>query len=93
MGLLMKMPEKAYVRLFYQRPYALPFTMAVISMGYEEYFRKDVVLASNDGSGGFTEREVAEYIEEVTPSEVIFTVSNIINSIDTSKIDGLEQFI
>lgn len=84
---MLKIPnEKVYLSLFYQRPYALPFTIAILTTGYELYF--NFKLASS-----FTEEEIGEYIQEVKATEGIFTVSNIINSVDTASIPGLEQFI
>ena len=79
--------QKPYITLFYQRPYICPFMFFVMSnITYINYFNINVVET-------FSEEEVGEYIEEVTPSEVIFTVSNIVNNMDTSTVFGLEEFI
>ena len=79
--------EKPYITLFYQRPYICPFMFfAMTDISFINYFNYKVVDT-------FTEEEVGEYIEEVTSSEVIFTVSNIVNNMDTSTVEGLEEFI
>jgi len=81
------MEIKPYTSLFYQRPYVCPFIFYIITnITYINYFNRQVVET-------FREEEVGEYIEEVTASEVIFTVSNLINNMDTGMVTGLEQFI